>query len=518
MANPDSVSEGAVSLPGRAAAIRQFVVFHIGDEAFAIPMAEVKEIVRMPDVARVPLCPPSFEGLVNLRGTVQPVLATRRLFGLPDRPTDSATRVIIVHCDESIGPVGLVVDRMSRVVSVEADRIEAAEQVMTTLSSDLLDGVIKGIEGHAMVMILATRRLIESDMPRAGKQRSAARRAAVAQAAAVAQTVVSTVDALQMVCFEVDGQEYGIEIRSVQEIVEHPAVLAEVPRADAAVSGMMTLRDQLLPVVSLRHLFGLAPAPVEGHTRIAVLSLPGSGLSVGIVLDRVREVLRVSREVIDPMPSLLAKDDRLSDVTAVCRLDGGRRVISLLDPEAMFAPTRSPQGLALAETMDPSDMTDTPATAASGPEEQFVVFRLMDQDYGAPLSCVQEIVRVPAAIAKVPKSPDFIDGVINLRGAVIPVVDQRRRFGLPAAEAHDGQRIVVLTLKGMQAGFIVDGVTEVMRAPRAAIEPAPDLSEEQSRIISRVVNLPAKGRMVLILEPDELLDGMERAALAGQAA
>jgi purine-binding chemotaxis protein CheW len=108
-----------------------------------------------------------------------------------------------------------------------------------------------------------------------------------------------------------------------------------------------------------------------------------------------------------------------------------------------------------------------------------------------------------------------MEGVVNLRGTVLPVVDQRRRFALAEAERHDRQRIMVLAVGGVRTGFIVDSVSEVLRIPRAAIDPAPVLSDEQARLIRRVANLQAEGRMVLLLEPDDLLDAGERRAIAG---
>jgi len=103
--------------------------------------------------------------------------------------------------------------------------------------------------------------------------------------------------------------------------------------------------------------------------------------------------------------------------------------------------------------------------------------------------------------------------VINLRGAVIPLVDQRTRFGLPAQERNDRQRVMVFTIRGLQTGFIVDSVSEVMRIARAQIEEAPELALEQAQMIRRVANLAERQRMILLLESDRLLDGAELAAL-----
>ena len=150
-------------------------------------------------------------------------------------------------------------------------------------------------------------------------------------------------------------------------------------------------------------------------------------------------------------------------------------------------------------------------------DEQFVIFRLGDQEYGLPIHAVDEIARPPDHITRLPKSPAFIDGVMNLRGIVVPIVDLRRRFDLaakePGKEPGRAQRILVLAIAGGKTGFMVDGVSEVMKIPAGAIGAAPELSPEQMRLIGRVANLDAQNRMILLLDPAQLLDQMEADAL-----
>jgi purine-binding chemotaxis protein CheW len=98
------------------------------------------------------------------------------------------------------------------------------------------------------------------------------------------------------------------------------------------------------------------------------------------------------------------------------------------------------------------------------------------------------------------------------------VLDQRRRFGLPAVERNDRQRIVVFAVKGLRTGFIVDSVSQVMRVPAHLIGRAPELSEEQRRLIRRVVNLAEQKRMILMLEVDQLLKVGELSELVAAAA
>ena len=103
---------------------------------------------------------------------------------------------------------------------------------------------------------------------------------------------------------------------------------------------------------------------------------------------------------------------------------------------------------------------------------------------------------------------------MNLRGSVVPIVDLRRRFEVAPKELGNARRILVLALGGGKTGFMVDGVSEVMRVPLDAIRPAPELSPEQMRLISRVANLDAEGRIILLVDPAQLLDQVEADVLA----
>jgi purine-binding chemotaxis protein CheW len=108
-------------------------------------------------------------------------------------------------------------------------------------------------------------------------------------------------------------------------------------------------------------------------------------------------------------------------------------------------------------------------------EEQLVTFGLGSEEFGVDIMCVQEIIRIPP-ITRVPKAPDYIEGVINLRGNVIPVVSLRKRFGMGAVEESDLSRIIVLQIQNKVFGIRVDAVTEVLRLDTDSIEPPPPVA------------------------------------------
>jgi purine-binding chemotaxis protein CheW len=157
---------------------------------------------------------------------------------------------------------------------------------------------------------------------------------------------------------------------------------------------------------------------------------------------------------------------------------------------------------------------------ADGPadeNEQFIVFQLGGEEYGLPIASVDEVVRVPEALTRLPRAPAFIEGVMNLRGRVLPVIDQRRRFKVEGESERRLERIVVVRMDHMHAGFVVDAVSEVLKISRSQLRPTPELAAEGSQVIDRIANIEVEGRMILLLNPRELLDRAEKDLLAAMS-
>lgn len=146
---------------------------------------------------------------------------------------------------------------------------------------------------------------------------------------------------------------------------------------------------------------------------------------------------------------------------------------------------------------------------------QIVTFKVGEEEFSVSILKVQEIIRM-SEITKVPNSPSFVEGVINLRGKVIPVIDSRKRFGLPEAERTEASRIIVVDSGGKIVGLIVDSVTEVLRLPKSTVEPPPDIvGGVESDYIDGVGKLD--NRLVILLNLDKVLSVKERGELEGAA-
>lgn len=113
-------------------------------------------------------------------------------------------------------------------------------------------------------------------------------------------------------------------------------------------------------------------------------------------------------------------------------------------------------------------------TSVDGELLQLVSFEVGDEEYAVPILSVQEINRM-MQITRVPQSPPFVEGVINLRGKIIPVIDLRKRFGLVKLENSDDVRIIVVEVSNRVIGFTVDRVNEVLRINSSIVEPPPTM-------------------------------------------
>jgi purine-binding chemotaxis protein CheW len=151
-------------------------------------------------------------------------------------------------------------------------------------------------------------------------------------------------------------------------------------------------------------------------------------------------------------------------------------------------------------------------------ENQVVIFRVCNEFYGVDIASVESIIKMQA-ITAVPHAPEFVEGVTNLRGIILPVIDLRKRFGLTQIEATKDSRIIVVSMEGIKLGMVVDAVSEVLSIPDGAVEPpSPLVSTLDTAFIQGIAKLD--GRLVILVnlekifsrvEKEELQSGMEAA-------
>lgn len=141
-------------------------------------------------------------------------------------------------------------------------------------------------------------------------------------------------------------------------------------------------------------------------------------------------------------------------------------------------------------------------------EKQLVIFELADEYYGVDISCVESIIKMQE-ITRMPKSPAFVEGVTNLRGKVLPVIDLEKRFDIPEHTRNHDTRIMVVNIDKLEVGMIVSAVSEVLTIDDTSIEPAPPMvTTINSNFIAGIARVDS--RLVILLDLNQVLSQVEK--------
>ncbi|HEX2987576.1 MAG TPA: chemotaxis protein CheW [Chloroflexota bacterium] len=144
-------------------------------------------------------------------------------------------------------------------------------------------------------------------------------------------------------------------------------------------------------------------------------------------------------------------------------------------------------------------------------DDQLVVFRLATDHYGVGISAVESIIKMQP-ITEVPLAQQFVEGVINLRGKVVPVIDLRKRFGLGCEQVGKDTRVIVVNAGGVTIGMVVDEVSEVLRVDQGAVEPpSPVVATAESAFVRGIAKVDE--RLIILLDLGRILTEEQRADL-----
>ncbi|AGW14953.1 chemotaxis protein CheW [Megalodesulfovibrio gigas] len=498
----------------------QLVTFSLSGEELAFPIGLVQEIVRPPVITKVPNTPSYMNGIANLRGSILPVINLRQRLGMDSKEMDDSTRVVVLDCGGT--STGIIVDSVSEVLHIDDKIIEVPPKVVAGIEGQYLRGVAKIGNGNRLVMILDADMLIPAAMGATGAKGTTAKagRTGMVESKALEEEEL-------MVTFRLAEEEFAIDIMQVQEIIRVTEITT-VPKAPDFIKGVMSLRNRLLPIMDLRTRFGLeadeTASAVGGSAavdddeidarRIVVLDL--DGVLTGIQVDSVSEVMRLPKSSIELPPAIINSEDA-SRLKGVGKLNKGERLLMLLDAARLLSDEERQE---VAATAGSATRHELKAAQEIDDEAQLVCFHVAHEEYGIDIMRVQEIIRIEE-ITTVPKAPDFVEGIVNLRGNVLPVIDMRTRFNLEKGERTEQNRIVVLSIQGRTTGVIVDSVSEVLRMAKKDIEPPPSVlsgSSPDKRFIDGLGKLNKGKRIIILLNVDSILSGEEGLELMELAA
>jgi purine-binding chemotaxis protein CheW len=455
-AGPETATSESSTKTGSADAdVQKVVTFRIAKEEFAFHMEHVREILRVQTPNQVPDVPDYVLGVLTVRGQILPVIDLRRL--LQQRSL----------ADEFAGNC--------RPVREEYERwIDQTEKLFALGTHAKVDGSV-------------TERL---------------------------RSWLGETNSSSQLLMEALAKARGLNEKVVKQLQLRARCEERGDQDAARVSGEEVLSGGRETVAALRRFEQEIAGNIHEDQRIIVVD--AEGFVLGLVVDHVHEVLNVPKRLVEPPPRITSSGGM--ELSGVAKLDDGSRLIMLLDVANLMKDQklRDAQGSSLQTS---EDQKTEKQSSGSGEQElsemQLVTFMLGEEEYGIPISQIQEIDRL-AKITKVPKAAQFIEGITNLRGEVIPVLDTRKRFELEVKPPDDRTRIIIVDLGGVKTGLVVDSVREVLNLARKDIAPPPEAigSGIDQQFISGIGKVDSGKRMIVLLDVEKILSRTERAHLA----
>lgn len=481
-----------------------FLTFEMDGDRYAITLSEIDEIVRVPKITPVPLAPAALRGVANLDGAVVPVADLRQCCGLPARPTDSSTRVLVVH---TRGTLGLIVDRVASVNAGSADELDDAGLARSAVGAELVAGVLRD-SGSTLTTVLDLPLIIDREFaPAAGSNASGGRVPLrslpfESDANAAVERVLSFVSA---------GREYAIHLDSVNEIIRVPPTVVPVPHPLAGVLGLVDLRGRVVPLFDSRVLLGVDGVSTEPE-RAIVLRIGSEGIErvAALAVDSVRDVSAAEAAAFREVPVSLATSDR-AGVERVCALDGRRRLVPVLSVESLLGDLVAQVRGSAGDEEVAVEQSEVDADDA-GEDEQLIGFVVGAVRYAVPVDEVREIVRHPREVTRIPDVPSFVVGLCNLKGEVLPLIDMSLRLGGAPIGVTESTRVLVAACNWGHLGVIVDAVTDVRRVAMSDIASPSDMTGRDTPFISGIVRAGGDDELVLVVSADALLDGTDLVA------
>jgi len=444
----------------KAAAVveeEQLVSFKIAGDEYAFHIDKVREILRISEITAVPNVPDYVRGLFTIRNHLLPILDLRRILGFPD--------LISEHY--------AVIDR-----AVEEER-------------RWIDSI---------------RHLLEAGGHFRGETDARRSRFGI------------WLEAFKTSSVEVENVIKRIK-RARISLYNQAAELLEI-RTHSPEKASAMFEQEIAPQMSLvldllTEFRNVLELHISEEQRALVVET--DTMSVGYLVDWVDEVIRVPKSVIDQTPTMASSDRK--ELKAVAKLDNGERLIMIMDESELVSRDASRiinniQG----QEMATDKISEKSLAQLNMDEEQLVTFTINQEEYGIRIMQVQEINRV-SEITTVPRAPYFMDGMTNLRGNVIPVLNIRRLFGLDDSEINDRSRIIIVDISGAKTGLRVDSVNEVLRLSKRDIERTPSIvkSGGVNRYMEGICKVGDGKRMVVLLNVEKILDEKELESLTNMS-
>lgn len=439
-----------------AGATELFGSFHLADAELALSVRQLREVVDYPaQVVQIPLAPDCLIGMFNLRGTLVPIVHLGPLLGMADKAARAAAKVAIVDLGKA--RVGLLFDDTGEVLRVsgsELTRFETAGH-----DSPIISGALKLDDGNRILYVLAADALPDLRglvLPQVALPEQAPVRRAASRAR-------------QHISFRVGATHLALPMGEVQEIVRVPKLQAAVAVGRLCL-GEFTLRGNVVPLLDFARFLGQDGTSMamdetltgaEANEARRVLILRRGEDQFGLLVDAVESIVSHRGDDVLPIPTL--RQTGTAPLFTGCLCQAGKPVVMLLDAAVLLADPAIEEALQGCKALFHADSENHRERAgqAARVHESYITFRL-ERLMGMRIDQLREIIEYTPELTRPPGVPDFIHGVLDLRHALVAVIDLRSLYGMKPCADLANARILIVERDGNKYGLVVDAVENIL--------------------------------------------------------
>jgi len=480
------------------------VSFILNNELFGVEVDSIQEIIKHQNITLVPGSPSFIEGIINLRGMIVPVINLRKRFSL-DEDENIVQKIIVVNIKNLT--TGIMVDNVKEVKNIENKEIKMTNSLVAGIDAEYLKGILT-FEDDELITLIDLNKILDSEELDIGKitdmglsdgGQNFDKNSEEEDEIIVSQDLV--------VAFALGEESIGLNLEKVIEIIDIPTI-TPVPDAPDYLLGVICQRDQIIPIVDIKKIIdieALKKTKYEDDDKSLVIC-NFFNVPIGIEVDKINRILAIEEDKIFPLPDVFNVEFS-KFFQGVYQFEHIESLTSLLNIEELIPTSDQEQLIKMSQAENTSEKEKISVV-----EQIMTTFRVGDDTYGVPIEKVREIINF-SRVTSVPRAPDFIEGIINLRGQIIPVIDINKRFGLEATKKTSVSRIIVTQIGNNITGIIVDEVNEV-RAYSEDLFSAPPtvIKGRKNTYIESVIRLE-NGLMILILNINDILSKLEKGKL-----
>ena len=481
--NPEQVAEVTAASHGfgQAAAPSDcsrdvFGSFWIDKTEFALPVTVIQEVVNEPECySPVPLSPPHVIGLFSLRKTIVPVVDLRVLLGFPEASASTNRKVAILENGDLC--IGLLFDDTGGVISGSGVSRVNFQPSEDGIKDVIVEGVLKLDGGSRMVQLLDPFEILKiKKLPRVAKENSGKKEKS------------HLGRRLNCISFQLGHTTCAIDLRYVQEITDVPEV-QKSQIAHGHILGNIELRGRTMPIIDFRGLMG-NEEPFQfskdalKSRKLVILNLEEG--HVGLVVYSIDSIMTFFESDILPFANVALPRH---DIVSGCLINDANEIVIFLDHKKLLRDELLVNAAKSCQEIYPSDQQveeKAKLDAKTVKRASYILFSV-DVPMAFDIAHVSEIINRPEKLLQPPYALDFVDGILNLRGDLITLIDPRVLYNLPDVD-HKGSKVLIFHKEDKKYGIVVDSVDEIVTTTTSSLMDVPSFSKNGiGRLVSRDV-------------------------------